>query len=77
MTTQSKIALGILGAIATGVAIGMLVAPEKGSEIRKKIKKTTGSWADGMRHLFSRAKDIAAEVKNDVKGKAREIPALG
>ena len=39
MTTTSKIALGILGAAAAGVVIGLLLAPEKGSEMRQKIKK--------------------------------------
>jgi gas vesicle protein len=66
MTTRGKIALGILGAAAAGVIIGLLVAPEKGSEVRKRIKRTTGTWVDNVGHLFKKArheeKNLASEV---------------
>ena len=39
MNTTSKVILGILGAAAAGVVIGMLVAPEKGKDTRKTLKK--------------------------------------
>ena len=57
MTTRSKIALGVVGALAAGVAIGLLIAPDKGSEVRKRIKQTAGEWADNLSHLFSRAEE--------------------
>ncbi len=63
MTTTGKIALGILGAAAAGVVIGMLLAPEKGSDLRKRIKKTTGSWADNVGHLFQKGKDELRTAK--------------
>ena len=56
MTTRGKIALGILGAAAAGVVIGLLIAPEKGSEVRKRIKRTTGTWVDNVGHLFKKGK---------------------
>jgi gas vesicle protein len=56
MTTTGKIALGILGAAAAGVIIGLLIAPEKGSEVRNRIKRTTGSWVDNVGHLFNKAR---------------------
>ena len=65
MTTRSKIVLGILGAAAAGVAIGLLIAPEKGSDVRKRIKRTTGTWVDSVGHLFKKArheKNPASEV---------------
>ena len=56
MDTKSKVILGILGAAAAGVVIGMLVAPDKGDETRKRIKKTAGEWADSLSHLWVRGK---------------------
>jgi len=67
MNTKAKIAAGILGAVAAGVVIGLLLAPDKGSETRKSIKKKAGSWADTIRHLFSDGKEEVEEVKDKVR----------
>jgi gas vesicle protein len=56
MTTRSKIFLGIFGAAAAGVVIGLLVAPEKGKEIRKRIKNSTGTWVNTLGRLFTKNK---------------------
>ena len=71
MNTTSKVTLGILGALAAGVAIGLLLAPEKGSEMRKRIKRTAGDWADNLTHLFQQGKEEVAEMTGEVKEKAR------
>lgn len=67
MTTTTKVALGILGAAAAGVIIGMLIAPEKGAEIRNKIKRTAGEWADNLGHLFSDGKEELDEAMDKAK----------
>ena len=69
MTTKAKIALGVLGAAAAGVVIGLLIAPDKGSEIRKRIKKTAGSWADNLSHLLVSGKDGDGMEEVKEKGK--------
>jgi len=71
MNTKSKVILGILGAAAAGVVIGMLVAPEKGKETRKRLKKTAEDWADSMGHLWSRGKAAAEDAANEMKDKSR------
>lgn len=68
MTTKSKVLLGILGAAAAGVAIGLLVAPDNGKNVRKKIKQTAGDWADTVSHLFARGKDEFDHLKEKAKG---------
>jgi len=67
MTTTTKIALGVFGAAAAGVIIGLLIAPEKGSDMRKRIKKTAGGWADNLNHLFVSGKEGLEEVKDKAK----------
>ena len=62
MTTKSKVLLGILGAAAAGVVIGLLIAPEKGKDMRKKIRKTADDWADNLGHLWSRGKEAAEDA---------------
>lgn len=71
MNTKSKVILGILGAAAAGVVIGMLVAPEKGKDTRKKLKKTAGEWADTFSHLWASGKEAADDAAQDLKDKAR------
>ena len=69
MSTGTKVFIGILGAAAAGVAIGMLLAPEKGSDTRKRIAKTTGDWADQLSNTFNKTRD----QYNDLKDKARNM----
>jgi gas vesicle protein len=70
MSTKSKVLLGILGAAAAGVVIGLLIAPEKGTEMRKKIRKTAGDWADNLSHLWANGKEAAEEAINEARDKA-------
>jgi len=70
MTTTSKVILGILGAAAAGVVIGMLVAPEKGEETRKRLRKTAEDWADSMSNLWARGKEATENVAKEMKEKA-------
>jgi gas vesicle protein len=70
MNTTSKVILGILGAAAAGVVIGLLVAPEKGKDTRKRLKKTAEEWADSMSHLWARGKEASDNIAKDMKEKA-------
>jgi gas vesicle protein len=73
MTTRSKVLMGILGAAAAGVVIGLLMAPDKGSETRKKLKETAGGWAESLGHLFDRGKEELENLKE--KGRAYKSKA--
>ena len=80
MTNSAKITLGILGAAAAGIVIGMLIAPEKGTEMRRRIRRTAGEWADNLTHLFQdgkeeveHLKDKARQAKSTAEEKANKI----
>lgn len=68
MTNRTKLILGLVGAAAAGVAIGLLLAPEKGTDLRRKVGEKATDWAGGLTDLFSNAKD---EISNWT-GKARK-----
>jgi gas vesicle protein len=62
MTTKTKIILGIVGAAAAGVAVGMLLAPERGTDLRAKISQRAGDWTDHLSDLFATAKEEAGNL---------------
>ena len=66
MTSTSKIILGVVGAAAVGVAIGMLLAPEKGADIRKKISDTASDLACKVGDMITSGKEKISEMANTV-----------
>ena len=63
MTTRTKVILGLAGAVAAGVIVGLLVAPEKGSDMRKKVGDTANDWAGRLSDLFTTAKGEVDNLK--------------
>jgi gas vesicle protein len=49
----SKVMLAALAGVAAGIAIGMLIAPAKGSKTRKRLKKRIMGIADMMQDDLS------------------------
>lgn len=43
---SGKVLLGIIAGVAVGAAIGILFAPDKGSETRRKISDKSNAYAD-------------------------------
>jgi gas vesicle protein len=73
MTTTTKVLLGIVGAAAAGVVIGMLVAPDKGSELRKKIKTNANDWASNLADLFTAGKEKAENMASEAGNKFNRV----
>lgn len=55
--STGKIVLGALAGIAVGTAIGVLMAPDKGSETRKKIMKKKGELTGNLKDKYESLKD--------------------
>ncbi len=79
MTSTSKVILGIVGAAAAGAVIGLLLAPEKGSDIRQKVKDAANDWACQLADLFAEGKtefnnmkDKASRSASNFKGQAED-----
>ena len=47
-----KTTLGLIAGIAVGVCIGMLIAPGKGSETRRKLADSAGDWMEKLKNLL-------------------------
>ncbi|PZX92052.1 YtxH domain-containing protein [Flavobacterium aquariorum] len=48
----NKIALGLLGGLAAGAVVGILFAPAKGADTRKKIQQKGSDYADNLKDKF-------------------------
>lgn len=64
--STGKVLLGVLAGAATGALLGVLFAPHKGTVTRKKIARTTGSYADGV-------KDKINELLEDITEKFEKV----
>jgi gas vesicle protein len=73
MTSNSKIVLGIVTAAAAGAVIGLLFAPEKGTEIRDKMRETANGFASDLLDALQRGRQQYTDVKDNVEDKAKEL----
>ncbi|WP_159467212.1 YtxH domain-containing protein [Dyadobacter sp. 3J3] len=69
---NSKVFWGIVTAAAAGAVIGMLFAPEEGTQIRKKIKKRTNSLASELIEALEKSKEKASKTADDLKAKGEQ-----
>ncbi|WP_219222871.1 YtxH domain-containing protein [Pedobacter antarcticus] len=61
MNDNSKVLIGLLTGLAAGAALGLLFAPEKGSETRDRLNQSLKDLADTI-------KDKAADEINHLAG---------
>ncbi|MEO6547853.1 MAG: YtxH domain-containing protein [Ferruginibacter sp.] len=77
MSNPNKVILGLLGAAAAGVVIGILLAPDSGGEVRKKIADRAGDIASKLGEYISTGKskveNAADKVANNSKSFAEEV----
>jgi len=64
--------MGLVGAAAAGVIVGLLIAPEKGSDTRKKVGDTASDWAGRLSDLFSSAKSEVDNLRTTGANVAKE-----
>jgi gas vesicle protein len=63
MNTTTKMILGIAVAAAAGAAIGMLMAPERGSDLQKRIKVGASDLINEFSTLLVIGKELASEFE--------------
>ncbi len=73
MNTTTKVILGITVAAAAGAAIGMLLAPEKGSDLQKKIRDGAKDLLDNFSTLLNTGKELASEYKFNAQQSIEEM----
>jgi len=72
-----KVLLGVLAGIAAGAAIGILYAPEKGSDTRKKILGKKDAFQKDVNSNLDQWSERGVEKLDEVKTGIRDLAEKG
>jgi len=75
--STGKVLLGVIAGLAAGAVLGILFAPDKGSNTRNKFTKTGEDFIDGMKTKFEEYLRIAKEKLSDAEDEANEMMNKG
>ena len=73
MNTTTKVIVGISIAAAAGAAIGMLMAPEKGVDLQKKIKEGASDLLSNFSNLVNTGKELISEFKSTAQRNVTDL----
>ena len=72
MNNTGKILTALVVVATAGAIVGILFAPDKGSETRRKIKKQGSKVVDDVQYNFRKGKEKFKEVKEDIVETVKE-----
>jgi len=82
--STGKVLLGVVAGLAAGALLGILFAPEKGSNTRRLIKRKSEDLADELKdefedfletvsEKFEKVKDEVSDIAEKTTGKSSEV----
>ena len=75
--STTKILLGFLAGAAAGAIVGILFAPDKGSETRRKIADESNDLADNLKGKINNLVDGVKEKFSSFKSEAEDVAEKG
>ena len=75
--STTKALLGFIAGAAVGVAIGILFAPDKGTETRRKISEQGNDLADNLKGKFTDLVDGVKEKFSTLKTETEDVAEKG
>lgn len=70
--STGKVLLGVLGGVAAGALLGVLMAPAKGKDTRAKISKKGKDGSDSLKTSVNEFLNTISEKFEEVKGEVTE-----
>lgn len=71
--TTGKAVLGILAGTAIGAGLGILFAPDSGSNTRKKISRKGQDYVDGLSGQFNKMASSIGQEFNMLKDEVNQL----
>lgn len=73
----SKILFSFIAGAAVGGALGILFAPDKGTETRRRIAEKSNDMADSVKDKFNEFVDGVKDKFNSAKNEAEDVAERG
>ncbi|MDF3077770.1 MAG: hypothetical protein K0S09_1659 [Sphingobacteriaceae bacterium] len=77
MSDNSKVAVALLAGLAAGAALGILFAPERGTETRDRLNDALKNLGDSIKDMAAEEIDKLSSFKDDlvdnIKSKIQKI----
>jgi len=77
MNDNSKVLIGLLAGLAAGAALGLLFAPEKGSDTRDKLSQSLKDLGDSIKDRaadeINNLSSLKDKVVDSIKSKLRDV----
>lgn len=67
MNKNQKFLIGSIGALLTGIAIGLLVAPKNGKETRKLIKNKANDFGGNAKDTYEKSLEELTQLADKLK----------
>ena len=69
----STLLLTVIGAAAAGVVVGLMIAPEKGTETRRILAQKAEDWKNKAGDLVKTGKDYVNDMKSSLKQSGQKM----
>ena len=70
---NNNTAVGLLGGLAIGTILGILFAPAKGSETRKKIVYKSADLTAAIKDSSTKLSNVISQTINDLKSASQQL----
>jgi gas vesicle protein len=74
---SGKILLGAMAGVALGATLGILFAPSKGSDTRKKISRKSNEYVEGLEDQFREFMQSVTERFEQMTAEAQKVSHNG
>ena len=72
MNNTTKIVVAVAAGVAMGAVLGILFAPAKGEDTRKRMSEEGKKMAEALKNKYREAKDKFERAAEDIKEKANQ-----